>query len=208
MNAKEVHAYISAGLKSVAILRQATGKPPEPPPEARVIRVREIATALDNLRFIRDAKDNYEAFEKSMATLLDAVCDERWYLVKEAADLLQTECYLPRLCREKLVEDGKFIAYSLAQIDDPKLGKSEILDIIKEVYPEVAAHLPASTEDLTRWWKEIGNVPRANGVGGRKHEDAKKALTTRLVESKKAHFPEFMGPRHDPHWEGKGRFDT
>jgi hypothetical protein len=209
MNAKEVVGHITDRLKAVARLRQAGGNLPDISSEARVIQIRKIATALDKLQYIRDAKDDYEAFEKSIWALVDAACDERWDLVKEAADLLTAEYYLPRDCPDRLKEDAKFVAYSLAHIDEPKLGKLEILRVIKEAYPELYREIPTTSKgNMSEWWKQIGGVPRAYGERDNKHERAIESLISRLIKSRKSYFPEFMGPRYDPHWEGKGRFDT
>ncbi len=169
------------------------------PPQPEVAQVREIATNLSDLRWKRNPDDDTLSEKKSTA-LEDAICDERWDLVRKAAWLLEREA-LPRLDSRRLKEDAKWVAYCLSKIEEPKLSKRQILLYIERVHPEIHVTINLSPRGQTDFWSEVGPVPQSRGKSSPESKMKFAELVARAIQIKRAGFPDFLGPRDNPNWE-------
>lgn len=168
------------------------------PPENRdVVTIRDIATGLDELRFQR-------GLDESTKALLEAVHAGRWDAIAEAALLLQRE-NLPRMHKERLKDYAKTIASRLMLDPDLELGKSEVLEYIEKVHPDIFAVLNTSARGLTDWWREMGFNAKgwqARGKKDRAFKDQFEKMIESAIRNRKAGFPDFLGPRENPMWDG------
>lgn len=160
---------------------------------AEILRVREIAKALDALRW-KEQPEN-----QSLSALELAVCDDRWDLIHKATSLLERD-WLPRLDPRRLSHDGKWIAFCLTLLESPKLGKADILEYVETVHPEIFATIPRTIKARSVWWAEVGGEQVREAVT----PDWKrqfKALIATGIRNKKAGFPDYLGPLENPSWE-------
>lgn len=165
-------------------------QPPEPP---EVMRVRQIADAMDALRW----KD--QPAEQPPSHLALAVCDDRWDLIRKATELIERD-WLPRSDPRRLASDAKWVAFCLATNEKLKLGKADILDYIEAVHPEIFATIPRTLKARSTWWAEVGGDQVRDGVSP-EWKSRFTALITTAIRNKNAGFPDFLGPRENPSWD-------
>lgn len=173
--------------------RRANRPTVEPDEPAEVFRVREIAQSLHDMRWA-DRTDYPEPTPLQLA-----VCDDRWDLIHKATTLLEREV-LPRQDPRRLAHDGKWIAFCLSQITEPKLGKADILEYLEKVHPEIFKAIPATLKARTSWWAEVGGEQVRSSVSPLWKKQFK-ALIEHGLKMKNAGFPAYLGPRENPSWE-------
>jgi hypothetical protein len=162
---------------------------PEP---VEVLRVRDIATALEYMQW--DEPDSPE-----VAALALAVCDQRWDLIRKATFMLERE-WLPRNDPRRMTEDAKWLAFCLASLESPKLGKGDILEYVEKVHPDIFKAIPRTMKARSVWWAEVGGE-QVRGDASPEWRRQFKELISRGIDNRKAGFPDFLGPRENPNWE-------
>lgn len=158
-----------------------------------VIRVRAIAEALEGLRW------KEQPARQDPSALALAVCDDRWDLIKKAASLIERD-WLPRDDPRRFADDAKWLAFCLASIRSPKLGKGDILHYIETVHPELFATIRRTDKARTSWWAEIGGEQVRDAVSPEWKRQFLELIAT-AKRNKKAGFPDYLGPRDNPTWD-------
>ncbi len=169
--------------------------------ESNIVRIREIAQGLESLRWKRDTLDEYKEFEESSQALCSAICDENWDLVGAAVELLRVEGKKnPRSQIFRRKHDARWIAQCLFR-HEANFNKSEILDYIAQVHPEIFEAIPTTPSGLSEFWKSVGDVEQSRGYPVKERVTIISEIIESAKRMEKAGFPNFLGPRMNPNWE-------